>query len=159
MPGISSSDLSGANNLLANLAGYVSQYNQTFNVTSRTSGFVNKATNTRNFILKNYAAYFQDNWKVRRNLTLNLGVRWDYYSPVDERDALGLLPVLNGKSAIDALMTNSTLDFAGNAVGRSWYNKDLNNFAPVAGLAWDVFGDGKTAIRGFDDIVDIGHLA
>ncbi|MGC9973706.1 MAG: TonB-dependent receptor, partial [Bryobacteraceae bacterium] len=148
LPGIGSTDLGAANNLLANLGGYVTQSSQTFNVTSRTSGFVNGANYTRNFTLNNYALYFQDNWKVARRLTLNLGLRYDYYSPVDERNALVLLPVsANGQSAIDALMSNSTLDFAGNAVGRHWYNTDKNNFAPVVGFAWDVFGNGKTAIR------------
>ncbi len=147
LPGISSSDLSSANSLLASLAGFVSASSQAFNVTSRTSGFVNGANNTRNFLQDNYAFYFQDNWKVNKKLSLNLGLRFDYYPPVDERDALYLLPTVGGGSFIDALMSNSTLDFAGNAVGRPFYNPDKNNFAPVAGLAYDVFGDGKTAIR------------
>ncbi|MGA2326297.1 MAG: TonB-dependent receptor [Bryobacteraceae bacterium] len=147
MPGIGSTDLGAANSLLANLGGYITQASQTYNVTTRTSGFVNGANYTRNFTLNNYAGYFQDNWKVARRLTLNLGLRYDYYSPVDERNALVLLPVSSGQSAIDTLMSNSTLDFAGNAVGRSWYNADHNNFGPVVGFAWDVFGTGKTAIR------------
>jgi len=64
LPGISASDLTSANNLLANLAGYVSSYTQNFNVTSRTSGFVNGARNNVNFRFNNYAGYAQDNWKI-----------------------------------------------------------------------------------------------
>jgi outer membrane receptor protein involved in Fe transport len=147
LPGISAADLTGANNLLANLAGYVTSYTQTFNVTSRTSGFVKGADNERNYSLNNYAFYGQDSWKIQPRLSLNLGLRYDYYSPVDERDALRLLPVIQNGDLIATMFSNSTLYFAGSAVGRPWYNKDLNNFAPNVGLAWDVSGAGKTVIR------------
>ncbi len=147
LPGISPNDLTSANNLLANLAGYITSYAQTFNVTSRTSGFVNGATNKRNFRLNNYAPYVQDNWRLRPNLTLNLGLRWDYYSPVDERDALELLPVIQNNNPIATMFTNASLDFAGSAVGRPWYHRDLKTFAPNIGLAWDISGAGHTVFR------------
>src|SRR5262249_14412007 len=75
LPGASSTDISTANNLLANLVGYLSSYTQTFNVTSRTSGFVNGATSDRHWVVDDHSAYIQDNWKVQRRLTLNLGLR------------------------------------------------------------------------------------
>jgi len=147
LAGISSSDLAAANTLLATLGGYYTSYSQTFNVTSRSSGFVNGASDVRNLLNNTYAGYVQDTWKVLRRVTLNLGLRYDLYGRVDERDSLYLLPIIQNGNAITTLMSNSTLDFAGGSAGRPWYNLDRNNFAPNVGLSWDLFGDGKMAVR------------
>jgi hypothetical protein len=148
IPGISSSDLSSANTLLATLAGYLNTDTQLFNVTSRTSGYVNGAPNLRNLYFTNYTAYVTDSWKVKRNLTATLGLHWDHYTPVDEKDSLALLPVIKGNNPIATLLDpNLTLDFAGSAVGRSWYSPSWHNFAPNLGLAWSPSGDNKLAIR------------
>lgn len=148
LPGISAADRATANALLSLHAGFIGSSNQTFNVKDRTSGYLPNQQNERNFTSDNYAGYFQDKWKASRRLTLNAGIRWDYFTPVDEKNSLALLPVLNGQSSIQALLNPlGTLDFAGNSVGRSWYKKDYNNFAPNLGLAYDIFGDGKTSFR------------
>ena len=149
LPGAGASDAASADDLLATLAGFVDSFSQNFNVTSRTSGFVPGVTNLRHYSLNNYAGYAQDNWKVNRRLALTLGLRYEYYSPVDERDALTLLPVLENNNPINTLLDpGGKLDFAGNAVGRPLYKANRKNFAPHFGLAWDVFGNSKTAIRG-----------
>ncbi|MFN0166753.1 MAG: TonB-dependent receptor domain-containing protein [Bryobacteraceae bacterium] len=148
LPGISSNELNQANNLLAALAGWVSTSTQTFNITSRNSGFVPRAEDRRNFSYNNYAGYVQDTWRMSRRLTLTLGLRYEYFTRLDERDGLAISPVLEGGNYINTMLNpNAVLDFAGSAVGRPYYNKDLNNFAPNVGVAWDVFGDGKTALR------------
>ncbi len=148
LPGISASDLSAANLLLATLGGYITSYTQNFNVSSRTSGFVPKFNTLRHDKFDNYAAYVQDSWKVSRRLTATLGVRWDYYTPVDERDALALLPVLQNNNVIQTVLNpNTVIDFAGSAVGRPWYSADKNNFAPNLGIAFDPTGEGKWSIR------------
>jgi len=147
LPGIGAQDLGAANQLFSTLAGYVFEYSQFFNVTSRTSGYIPGATNRRHYLMDNYALYVQDAWKLRRGLTVNLGVRWDYYSRVDEKNALALLPVIQFNSPVQTLLGNGTLDFAGSAVGRPFYNREKNNFGPNIGIAWDPFGHGKTAVR------------
>jgi hypothetical protein len=146
LPGVSTTDLATADALLATLGGYIDSYGQTFNVTSRTSGFVPNAVYLRHFKLNNYAFYLQDKWKVAPRLTLNLGLRYELPGVADERNSLELLPVVTG-GAVSTLLSNATLNFAGASVGRPWYNRDYKEFAPNIGLAWDVFGNGRTAFR------------
>lgn len=148
LPDASADDVNTANNLLSTLAGIVSGYQQTFNVTSRTSGFVPFAPNTRRFEFDTYSGYVTDKWKLRSRLTLMAGLRYDYYTPMNERDSLFLAPQLSGGNYIATVLSNATLDFAGNSVGRPYYKASKKNFAPSLGFAWDVFGDGKTAVRG-----------
>ncbi|MBI3470120.1 MAG: TonB-dependent receptor [Candidatus Solibacter usitatus] len=147
LPGIGSADFARANELLATLAGYVDSYIQTLNVTSRTSGFVPNATDLRHFTFDNYAGYLHDSWKVRPRWSLTLGLRYEYFTPVDERDGLVLLPQVRDGGYVRTMLSNATLDFAGSAAGRPFYASDRNNFAPNIGLAWDLFGNGKTALR------------
>jgi len=148
IPGISGNDLPAANNLLATLAGYLNTSTQSFNITSRTSGFVKGAQQDRNYRYGFYAGYVGDSWKLTPRLTINVGTRYEIWPVVDERDGLVLMPVVaSGTSAITALKSNATLDFAGNSAGRPFYGSDKNNFAPNVGIAWDPFGKGRTSVR------------
>jgi len=148
LPGIGATDLQTANELLATLAGLLDNDYVLYNVTSRTSGYVPGAPWTRNFIYDNNALYAQDQYKVRKNITITAGLRWDYYAPVNEANSLELQPALENRNAFQSLLDpNNSLVYYGNSVGNPYYQKNLHNFAPNGGFAWDVFGDGKTSLR------------
>ncbi len=147
LPGAGSTDLADANTLLATLGGYIDGYSETFNITSQTSGYVPGQAYLRHFIMGDYNFYGQDKWKVAPHLTLTIGMKWELPGVVTERNSLEVEPEIVG-GAVSTLLSNATLDWVGSSVGRSWYKRPWHDFSPNVGLAWDVFGDGKTAFRG-----------
>jgi hypothetical protein len=96
-----------------------------------------------------FGAYFQDDYRIRHNLMLNLGMRLEFATEPTEKFGriVGLPDPLN-----DTTVT----------VGRL-YNNHKQNWAPRIGLAWDPFSDGRTVIRSgfgiFYDINSIPYLA
>jgi hypothetical protein len=82
-----------------------------------------------------FGFYLQDDWRATTNLTLNLGLRYEFITTTKEVGGR----VANLRHKDDPQVT----------VGDPWFlNPSLKNFAPRFGFAWDVGGDGKTAIRG-----------
>ncbi len=148
IPGANATFTETANDLLADLAGLVAADEQIFNATSRTSGFVSGAPYKRHYTYSNYSGYVSDSWRVRRQLTLTLGLRYDYFTVLHETNSLDLLPELIDNNVIVTMESNATTTFAGGPVGPQFYKPDYHNFAPNAGFACDVFGNGKTAVRG-----------
>ncbi len=150
--GIASGELGTASALLGVLGGFVDEASQTFNVDSTTSGFVDGAT-TRRITQQNFLNFYAgDNWRITPDLSLSFGLRWEFHGVPDETQGLALLPV---GGVDDILDPNAVVDLAGATNGRPFYDRDLNNFAPNVGLAWQL-GD-NTVLRagyGLNYVVD-----
>lgn len=159
--GISSGDLSRAAAVFQIVTGLLGSVQQGFNHTSPTSGFVPGVPRKITPIQHHLAWYAQDSFKARPNLLLQYGVRYEYQGVFDLRNGLVLLPQerlagLWGPAGVGNLfaprttpaMTDTLLNFAGGRNGKPIYQRDLNNFAPFLGFAWDPFRNGKTSIRG-----------
>ena len=116
-------------------------------LTNQPSGFqqgdssIEKELGTRTTF---YAGYVQDDWKIRSNLTLNLGLRYEFATLPTEAHY--------GFTVVQGLTS-------GNApvnVAHPWQtNPTTKDFEPRVGFAWDPFKDGKTSIRGGFGIFDV----
>ncbi len=85
------------------------------------------AGNTQRKTFNNGLAYFvQDDFRATSHLTLNLGLRWEYFGPISEKNNI-----------LANLGTDGVLHMLGTGGVNSAYNRDLNNFGPRFGFAWN----------------------
>lgn len=108
---------------------------------SAPSPFNNGATGQRRAEQEYYIAYAQDEWKIRPNLTLNYGLRYEYYTPLRESRDLQILFDIN-----QGILRDPT---------QSAFKASKSNFGPRIALAWSprpnsarFFGGGRTVLRG-----------
>ncbi len=107
-----------------------------------------------NIPTKQFAAYFQDDWRVTDRLTLNLGIRYDLNTGFAIDQALNPNYVMIAEAGRAGLLQGlpGFEDFGKDA------KEDYDNFQPRAGFAYDVRGDGKDVVRaGYGRYFDFGY--
>jgi hypothetical protein len=158
--GINNNDITTAQDLLANLAGTISNISEKFWVNSPSDTDWLDYTGPTVFVIRTYrqndwAGFFKDNWKVTKNFTLNLGLRYDKYGvPYDltgmatrvkggETGFFGIsgtnFGALWNPSATGGALT--TVEPAGKHSPNPDvlpYKNDWNNFAPSVGFSWSL---------------------
>ena len=151
-----------ANALQSELAGLIGEAQNTFNVTSRTSGFVAGAPQNLSFNYSNISFYGTDEWRITPNLTVNFGVRYELFTHIVDPAGLRLeVTVPSGSNAQQALLNpNGAYNYIGGNAGSTgaFTKTDKNNFAPNLSIAYSpnlknrflraiLPGDSKTVIR------------
>ncbi len=141
--GISSTDLGRANSLRYLLGGIVGSGTINAPFVNPQLGPVLGASAIRELHYENVGLYFSDSWRVSPELTLNLGLRWDYFSPLRTPDVNYLEPDLQGAEGVDAIRAallnpNGQYVLLGQNAGKPgrFAKPDLDNFGPVLGVAW-----------------------
>ena len=89
----------------------------------------------RNFRQSGYSGFFEDTWRVRPRLTVDLGLRYEYFTPLGEKD--NLIGTWDPTVGFEQVGVNTNHP----------YNPDSKDFSPRVGLAWDVTGKGTTVLH------------
>jgi hypothetical protein len=96
------------------------------------------------------SAYVQDDWRIRRDLTVNLGVRYEVNRPLTDRDDRFSIPDLENPAG-------GFLQVGTQGIPRAGYRADTNNVAPRLGVAWRPFASDATVVRGaYGIFYDVG---
>jgi hypothetical protein len=172
-PGLTGNATSGnqqvAENMLTWLSGSLGTLQQTRFINELQSTWNDPAKDAfkiRDIAQNEFGSFVKDDWKVSKDLTLNLGMRWDFYGVPWERNGL-TTGLVDGGNALFGLSGRDftgwmkpgvrgdlmTITYVGpkspNPDGKI-YGEDLNNFGPAVGFSWQVpwGGKGKTTLRG-----------
>ena len=163
--GISGGDRNNADALRYLLGGIVGAGQQSAPFQGPALGAVLGSSDVDNFRYDTWGFYISDRWALRPNLTLNLGLRWDYLGPYENPEQVFLEPDTEGATTLADIRTN-LLDptgqyqlVGGNAgVPGRFYTPDYSHFGPTVSAAWSpnfengffakLIGGEGTVIRG-----------
>ena len=167
-PGSSSGQRTDARELYALLVGSVSAINGTARVDAATGDYVYNGRNFQEGRLQQFDTFLQDNWRIRPNLTLNLGVRYalqppfyalnSSYSIATLDDVWGVSGYVPGCRFADPVESGCNIFKAGTMTGRlptysnlsaktKIYETDWDNFAPSLGINWSPDMGGNRVVR------------
>jgi Carboxypeptidase regulatory-like domain/TonB dependent receptor len=155
--GLVGANVTTAQNLLLDLAGAVSgaSLSNGFNVRSAQQQSFEPINRYKEFHQKEWGAFFKDDWKIRPDLTFNVGIRYDFYGVPWETSGLHPVPV-DGAAGLFGISGTSFNDMwqPGRTAGKPTvlqlvgknsdhpdllpYKNDRNNFAPAVGLSWSL---------------------
>jgi hypothetical protein len=127
---------------------------------SPSSGLQYSGDSNRHTAENGYGLYLQDSIRFTPRLTVNVGMRWDYYGVVKEKNNLF------SNFLVDPVTGTGTLTQVGSSGLSRLYEPDYKDFSPRASIAWDATGKGKTVIRAgaglfydaFSQDMVLGHL-
>jgi hypothetical protein len=175
IPGLAGTSASGNNAMMRNLLNFLSgsiaritefRFMQSPTKVDAFEDYRTRPLRARDFRGNEANFFFKDDWKIKKSLTLNAGLRWDYFGSFYE--ASGFMPAAQGgPENIWGISGSSFSDWMKPGVrgkdtlvaffGKNspnpntpWRKNDFNNFGPAFGFAWQLpwLGAGKTSVRG-----------
>jgi len=148
-PGASAAQITAASNLYALLTGRISSIQADARLDEASGQYVYEGTGMQRGRQRETGVFTQDSWRIRQNMTLNLGVRYDIQQPFKPLNSLYSQATVDQVCGVSGAASDSTCNlfksgsqpgahptYSQYSEGSKAHNTDLNNIAPSVGFAW-----------------------